>query len=96
MLGNYSMIIIKPGVEAKKGDRVKLADKKGRYIPHHSNPTIGSDYECSGTIREIRPYITNKNYRQFVVIWDNGKTNGYNEHDLVKDLSELGNINSIW
>jgi len=93
------MITIRPGVKVKKGDRVKLKDGLGRYRPTMNNPTIGSEHECSGTINKIyepEPSLTKYTHRQFVVIWDNGTTNGYSENDLVKDSSESGDINSIW
>lgn len=92
------MVTIKPGVKVEKGDRVKLKDEFRRYPSRMNNPTIESKHECFGTIEKIYQSSSFKVHikRQFVVIWDNGTSNGYSENDLVKESSEYGDINSIW
>jgi hypothetical protein len=72
---------------AMVGSRVKLAKPNRAYAIGRSNPAMGTQYECEGT-------ITTKSYSGIYVLWDNGCSNSYKSGELC--LSAGGNMKSIW
>jgi len=56
-------------------DRVVL--QEGYFAPARSNPCIGSEFECVGTVVDI---IEDDN--AYVVVWDNETENTYNGTEL--------------
>lgn len=68
-------------LKLKKGDRVKLIKLKRDWVLAKDNPLVGSQYECEGTITDVRSSC----YR---VGWDNGEINsGYTDEHLEHDDS---------
>lgn len=60
-----------------EGDRVLL--KEGYFAPMNSNPCIGSEWECTGTVVEI---IEDED--AIIVEWDNQYENTYQEEQLIR------------
>jgi len=67
----------------KIGDRVKLK-ASNQYCTYHNNPSIGSEYECAGTVENLHL----PNPLHLGVVWDNGWKNTYEECDLVFTYNE--------
>lgn len=59
------------------GDRVVLNPNCGFNIGS-ANPEHGTEYACEGTVKSI----TSNTRLQIRVLWDNGRTNGYNSTNL--------------
>ena len=74
--------------DAVVGSRVKLAKPDRAYTIGKSNPAMGTQYECEGTI------TFTKSYSDIHVLWDNGRSNSYKSGELC--LSAGGNMKSIW
>lgn len=72
--------------ELKVGTRVKLrADS--RYRPTPSNPTMGTKFECVGSVTKLN--IGGSVY----VSWDNGTSNDYSGKN---DLTFAEGCRDIW
>jgi hypothetical protein len=96
-LQGNDMEYLKANENAEVGMVVRLADPKKRYVPHYNNPSIGSEFECSGEILEVRKRSAG-DYK-FTVRWGNGGRDSYRDGELVLDqehAKENGVMKSIW
>lgn len=73
--------------ELRKGMRVLLSKPDEEYTIGKSNPLVGTEWECTGTI------YTYGN-TSVTVDWDNGKHNSYKDNEL--SLSHEERCKSIW
>jgi hypothetical protein len=89
--------------EIETGERVLLTEDGG-YDPDKSNPIVGTEFECEGTITEVDPMSEEDEEDDFqhydenaciYVKWDNGHENVYKGGDLILSRPE-GNCTSIW
>lgn len=64
--------------ELNLGDRVYLITKE--YGIEKSNPVVGSELECVGTINSINGHRG----LNIIVEWDNGTSNEYKSKDLIR------------
>jgi hypothetical protein len=69
------------------GTRVMLA--VGRFSDSPSNPRIGGEFECVGTVIHV-----GKGYAR--VTWDNLRTNTYGNYDLIIKSNGEGSYVDIW
>lgn len=80
--------------ELEPGMRVKLIENEMQgYDLGCSNPVVGSEWECEGTVDTI-----NLDEMTAIVEWDNGYMNMYIDGDLTpaKSTTAEGNFASIW
>jgi len=74
-------------MEFQKGDRVNINSATNHQTPGVTNPVIGSEYECEGTVRRVGTLTG------IDVDWDNGLTCVY----LSSQLSIVDDhVISIW
>ena len=73
----------------KKGMRVILTNPAPRYVIGMSNPLVGTNWECEGTIISYSSSLIS-------VMWDNGKHNEYSDNELSEIEICEGRCESIW
>lgn len=77
--------------ECSVGLKVKLSHPDAHYQIGPTNPAVGSDFECEGTIKHL-------NKGNIMVLWSNGTSNSYKSNELqpVCDKNYTGLYISIW
>lgn len=87
------------GRNCKENARVALAFPNPSYTIDGNNPSIGSVFECVGTIRYfIRRNNLSSTAVNIAVNWDNGCHNYYTEDELVfvEGKEDRSEYESIW
>lgn len=74
--------------KAEKGWRVVLTHPDPGYSIDETNPVLGTEYECCGTILYCEDDFLE-------VEWDNGMTNTYKDMEL-STIKEINSCISIW
>ncbi len=76
----------------KHSTRVKLMNTQ--YSARDNNPVVWSTFECEGTVVGLDKYAISHPIK---VSWDNGTTNNYFGHDLIKvgeiEINSNSNLN---
>ena len=73
--------------ECKMGMSVKLTNPDPAYRIDESNPKVGTEYECVGTVDYSTSYTIH-------VQWSNGTGNSYQDNEL--SLVDTGIYINIW
>lgn len=75
--------------DLKKGMRVILTNPSEHYDIGKSNPSVGSKWECVGTVLSY-------SMGSVQILWDNGASNCYVDKELSLDNGIIGRCRSIW
>jgi len=77
--------------DCRVGMQVKLSKPDPTYVLAQSNPAVGTEWECVGTICEVDKYEKTG----IIVEWENGRTNSYKAGELSL-VDGIGVCLSIW
>lgn len=100
----YNKVHLLYASEIDIGLRVLLANPNKEYDIGRTNPAVGTEFECEGTVYDIDPIgeeDEENDYEEYdenaciYVKWDNGSDNVYKSQELI--ASEAGGqCVSIW